>query len=299
LASVASTDTVNPHRQSIDKHTCDSCHHSPDFDNPDKLCSSCHRCKEKEDASSCLNCHEHHGSAEVVGLLKKEWVRVEIAEWSQTFHDPQVDCLACHRSIPENKEELDLKFNGDINRLCHECHAQITCQHPVGITVPDYMKIPEGLSLDSKKRITCITCHRPECYGDSSVSLVGFSRMEGVQTNKICYQCHKPLVKNPHIEVFLQQNCPNCHGFVQPGGGEYAVFANSRLFCLLCHPERPHPARNDHRWIPSSGKGRIIKNVQLDSFGRITCTSCHNPHANPRFSCSMNTACEDCHSEYF
>ncbi len=299
LVSVASADTANPHRLSADKTDCDLCHASSNFDRPEKLCFSCHRCLKDEGRSNCLNCHQAHGAADVVLFIKKGWMDLEVSRWSRPFHNRESDCLTCHRSISPNEEGPDLKHGGDISLICGDCHGRGICRHPVGIVVPDDMISPPMLRLDDEKRITCITCHRPECEKDNSISLVGFSRKGGVQTNELCYQCHKPVADNPHIDILKRRNCRDCHGIVPRGAGsvaDYIPSSNARLVCLLCHPERPHPAGYEHLGVLD--KRQV--NMPTDSFGRITCTSCHNPHAGPSLSCRTNEAtCIDCHKEHF
>lgn len=281
---------------------CDPCHKSPDFDNPESLCFSCHHCADIENVSRCLNCHEPHGTSGTIGLLKKKWVVNETARWSSILHRRDDDCLTCHHSRPRNKTSLNLKFAEDINLLCRDCHAQATCGHPVGITIPGYMKKSEGLNLDNNKRIICTTCHRLNCQGDGSIAFMGFSRKNGLQTNELCYQCHQPQVKNPHNNVYSRRNCRTCHAFVRQENkleNDYTFLTDPRMVCLRCHPDRPHPAGDDHRHVFPLKEKLVMKNFHLDSFGRITCTSCHRPHTNPRLFCITNVSCIDCHRKYF
>lgn len=302
LVSVASALTADPHRSKSDERSCNICHDSPDFSRPDKLCISCHQCGKFED-SDCLDCHEIHGRADVVLFMRKGRVEKEVTRRSQSPHNRKGDCLACHRNEPKEEEDPWLNYEGDINLICGDCHGHKTCQHPVGVGVPDYMKTEHGLLLDDEKRITCITCHLPECRKDGTISLAGFSRTRTLQTNELCYRCHKPVAGNPHQNIARRRNCRDCHSKVPQRSGQIpgrTLFAGSRLVCLLCHPERPHPANVDHRREFAHVEIQRKRNFRIDSLGRITCISCHDPHSDPRLSCKTNAAyCIDCHGKYF
>jgi len=284
----------NPHRHSQD---CGLCHDSPDFGNPRRMCFSCHRCSRSGDMSFCLECHEHHWTSDIIMLLKKKWAHAEVAKYSvnaKAIHTNNADCQECHRGSPETARNLI----SSVNIICRKCHAEINCQHPVGIAITVYMNTKNKLSLDSENKINCVTCHRINCKDDHCISIPGFSRRNGLQTNEMCYTCHEHINGNPHEHTAQQRNCQLCHSSLQKGRG-FDKTLDSKLLCLLCHPERPHPAQKSHKGVFPFKKRAKMKDLRLDSSGRMTCFSCHNPHGNKRPFYAEGPSCAECHTKYF
>ena len=92
--------------------------------------------------------------------------------------------------------------------LCHECHSEESLgrSHPVNITPPDDMYVPEDLHLDQYMNITCATCHQPheEAYtrlkpadyvspikGTSDLVYPSFYLRRTNIQNALCYACHE------------------------------------------------------------------------------------------------------------
>ena len=118
-------------------------------------------------------------------------------------------CKDCHLGEPVFGETdyRDLSFTDDIVTLCHRCHSEESLgrSHPVNITPPDDMRIPEDLHLDEYLNMTCATCHQPhdEPYTKLKpadyVSPVDrrtdqlyrsyFLRRTNIK-NALCYACH-------------------------------------------------------------------------------------------------------------
>ena len=75
-------------------------------------------------------------------------------------------------------------------------------------------------------------------------------------------------------------SCKFCHDTLINPKDEKArrvsFIANPRLLCLRCHPNdlNSHPV-GDHMKKPKWPVPAVFK---LDARGRITCTTCHNPH---------------------
>jgi len=118
-------------------------------------------------------------------------------------------CQDCHLGKPVFGETdyRDLRFTADIVTLCHRCHSEdfLGRSHPVNVTPPDDMIIPEDLHLDEYLTMTCATCHQP--HGDpysklkpadyvSPISGTSdllyrsyYLRRTNIQ-NALCYACH-------------------------------------------------------------------------------------------------------------
>ena len=61
--------------------------------------------------------------------------------------------------------------------------------------------------------------------------------------------------------------------------GRVSFISNTRLICLRCHAQENHPMGVNHMVPP---KGEVPEPFRLDGRGRVTCTTCHNPHIDAK-----------------
>lgn len=133
------------------------------------------------------------------------------------------NCLICHRNVPDIKKEKSiddvlLRFEGDINDLCYDCHP--VAKHPgredigaamSGMEAPDHLVVPSKIVQMNRRlamkdvptliplepktgKVLCVSCHNPHERGvlsgradwgaDSFMRL----RSEGLD---ICQYCHR------------------------------------------------------------------------------------------------------------
>lgn len=96
-------------------------------------------------------------------------------------------CVVCHVSPPVEGSvpgrENNLRFGGDIVKLCSDCHEGYKHMHPVKIAVAPDMKSPEDLPLDRDGKITCITCH-------DVMEAQGVHRRRRMVGRSLCLNCH-------------------------------------------------------------------------------------------------------------
>lgn len=103
-----------------------------------------------------------------------------------------VHCLDCHKSLPFKGRAL--VFYDDIYKKCLSCHriyhgTESGFDHP-SRKVPS-MPVPADMPLDSKGRMTCITCHtfHSGYYGKANKPAGSYLRRQKGRT--LCYSCHR------------------------------------------------------------------------------------------------------------
>ena len=231
----------------------------------------------------------------------------------QSDLDPKTDihfngryCLECHEKIPITRRESRLRYEGDFQILCR-CHykkEQIHV-HPVSASPTSNVQIPAGYPLEDGK-LTCLTCHNIyiQCQDNQTEKLLlkGQDFLRGSPyENKldICFKCHdKERYRryNPHRQLaadgkIIEKQCLYCHTNVpdvnKSTQEEVKLIGTYGALCMGCHFQAAkQPLHVRHIRKPSA---RVIKRMQqmqeelkivlpLDSDGKITCVTCHNPH---------------------
>ncbi len=181
--------------------------------------------------------------------------------------------------------------------------------HPVGVRVPEAMKLPKDMKTDDRGRLTCDTCHGIENLEDRRREDIDEIRrrhadkfLRGGPWKKLddfCFQCHdhKPYERlNIHAQLDDQgkpreENCKYCHRKVPdrehpPAREDLALRLPVDRICLGCHLKTPHLNALEHSRKPgdeilerlreTEKKEKLI--LPLDDKGRVTCVTCHSPH---------------------
>ena len=226
-------------------------------------------------------------------------------------------CRACHASKP-NFQRNTFKFDGDIIRLCKDCHPSISSEkavHAVGMVPSKKVKsrIPENYPLSKEGTVDCLTCHelpyqclKKEYHRRKSNP---YFLKEGAfkDATAICYNCHlKALIDfqnlNPHEQIndegeYLPNKCHYCHNTLPDPKTDEGI--NSVTFvvdelkdlCQRCHKDRPHPGGH---WInfdhlvtpPPKNRFYMLQTEKREGIvlplepgtNKIFCCTCHNPH---------------------
>lgn len=250
----------------------------------------------------------------------------------------KLSCGTCHEGGP-TEEHPALKNKKNPSDICKKCHRYGTDgdHHP---SDPDSQPVTGKTSvLDPgfplvNGKMECLTCHQmhseKEHYSGSQYFLRG-----GPYSGRrdICFKCHKKDSLgglNPHEQMIGENKdlnrfiCLVCH-LVTPDPKvdtfKTVKFRASVAFlCWRCHPPMPQEFMDKHflkkpkdgtyqEMIRGEVKHRII--MPLDSKGRVTCSTCHNPHqpgvmvrewakkgegARKRLRVSGEEICTACHS---
>ena len=212
-------------------------------------------------------------------------------------------CAHCHISIPKKGRGAALKNRGNPNILC-QCHVNTerSYWHPVDINPAKsrQVKVPAELPL-LNGRISCITCH--DLYQQCRKRKIRTDTLRGApfaSRSDFCFRCHDksayaPL--DPHNQTdkkgnILADSCLYCH--LEPPTDRASLEALSfigklDLLCQRCHMiSGSHSGNVKHygqtpkpktllRMKAMEAKHQII--LPLDEVGRVTCVTCHNPHA--------------------
>ncbi len=307
----------NPHlTQGESKRKCLFCHSvEPEFTDTEKsvsfkvgiftLCDFCHNVVKKNHPMNvdetisppvelprdsngnitCATCHNPHGTTETVHYLRSEFVISLEEEKFINPHFSKSHCTACHINTPndnDNKETIskNFKYKGNFIALCNSCHGASANIHPVDVTPPPTMKVPDDLPLNSEGKVTCITCHDAG-FSNRNIKYLIRGGDKFTEINELCFRCHNRedfKKRNPHVKMKEERKCMFCH-IVPPVEGEdtaetVKIKGSIRLLCIRCHSDRSHPGNFKH-WIRPSMV--IPKQFPLDD-GSITCSTCHDPH---------------------
>ena len=214
-------------------------------------------------------------------------------------------CKECHEKIPEKGKNKFLKYDGNFTQLCW-CHGYEPGSyiHPVDVVPSEEKKskIPEDLPLKDGK-IYCGTCHDiyMQCQDNPEMKQWNKRFLRGApysHRTDLCFYCHdekKYKMLDPHDQLnangdSIVEKCLYCH--IEKPDEVHATFkdvklvGNLEILCQRCHGERSHPAGKNHLRKPSEMTLAVMKQeaekfnivLPLDYDGKITCSTCHNPH---------------------
>lgn len=315
---------INPHNAGAESGKCRTCHVGKPGEtggsgavkiqeNIGAICDFCHNVREKahpanvddlkrlpeglprgkDGEAMCGTCHDPHGTADTIHFLRKTYVEVlERGRYANPHGKSNyASCQGCHLEVRTKKEEMraNLRYAGDDMRICHSCHGAMDACHPVLINLPDTMKPGKDLPLTADGKIKCLTCHDPMA-GEAGVAVR--RKEKGEPWNALCFRCHDKAdlsSRNPHATMSDRDTCRFCHDTMtdptNEEAGRVSFISNTRLICLRCHAQENHPMGANHMVSP---KGEVPEPFKLDGWGRITCTTCHNPHIDVKGSDGRN-----------
>jgi hypothetical protein len=251
----------NPHRTSESKNRCSFCHMStPRGKTPSQIKRFCDFCHSKQVHKTtrdylqkdCFECHVSHGTADAVYHLRKDFVLAQPPEVDP--HKNNVFCHKCHKNQPGKEKPVNFLYGGNFTVLCTSCHWSKNFMHPVEVTIPPRLQMPETLPLSAEKKITCNTCH--DSCAEHQVKKPGLIRRqpEYKSRNDMCFECHKRkryAKTNPHNEQYNTEKCIYCHDHdvrlsYRTLGKKKVLKATEYLLCLRCHAVRNPPKFNSH-----------------------------------------------------
>jgi predicted CXXCH cytochrome family protein len=272
---------------------------------------------------TCVSCHNPHGGTGEEKFIRKEFVALALQSPRVRPHFMKAFCEACHTVRPkfpkgdpnaQKLAEIPLR-SADMNELCNRCHESGLSKanaHPILKVAGKYVeRIPKDWPLQDGG-LTCMTCHT----GGDSPTLdpqnPTFLRGAPYETrNTMCWTCHKQAefrATNPHTDINKGEGCTFCHS-TKPNRDRSVDLEAMKfkgdivLLCIRCHDATPHPANHDHTGVPDpeiveKNNIKIPKAFPRDRIGRITCATCHNPHAGgeQRGVAVGMEICSSCHN---
>lgn len=252
----------------------------------------------------------------------------------QALDQYHTDCVMCHRtSTPAYDEAAAVATDLDMSAVCMDCHHYSQNHHPVAF-VPDR-------DIDSRfplfdGEVKCLTCH--EAHGMNRLSNPKLLRGAPYSNRReMCARCHTidmDLNFNPHVmtkpdgtilEINNEPVCLVCHASVpdQKASRIRVTFrADVAFICWRCHPPMPGSFFAAHFQVkPRTQTLAFMKQhsreqdvlLPLLNRGRITCSTCHNPHqagiirkssaavgadSHKKLRLSREQLCTGCHQNY-
>ena len=181
------------------------------------------------------------------------------------------------------------------NETCIKCHRESAAGFADTVHGRLLMKHPRS----STERLGCESCHGPaeahaESKGERSDGMVIFRKRGPVSMadqNAMCLQCHQKTARlywegGPHDSRDV--GCVSCHTIMKNVSDRRQLAQPDEIAtCGQCHTQRrAQTMRSSHMPLRE---------------GKMTCSSCHNPHGSPTPGLlkanSINDSCYACHAE--
>jgi predicted CXXCH cytochrome family protein len=216
------------------------------------------------------------------------------------YTNPHTVCRTCHTSDKSRAGEEFIKPGADPSSTCLDCHDYKENHHPVDFVPDGSLSIPFPLF---EGKIGCLTCHEmhggPEKEGTSKLLRGG----PYPDRRTICFRCHsgeryaaidphKMLDEGKKVRTVNDKPvCLFCHSIMPDPAKDVTDVVKFRadvgFLCWRCHPPMPNQALNAHFLITPTAKTLAVMHqteetnlviLPMVPRGRITCSTCHNPH---------------------
>ena len=295
---------------------CQDCHGGEDWEGweysihaeEEVACSDCHTLMERvsetghlagaTEAETCDTCH-------TIGDLPREFHQ-------RVGNEGQVACSSCHLPhgyVPDAELIASPGFVGDA--ACIECHEVLEpgfaskYDHTMHARVLNEVNAPDAASENG-----CESCHGA---GEGHVRAGGGRGVGGLvpfhletpeaitASNGSCLECHQGgdrayWAAGEHDAGNVA--CTSCHAVMAPISEKNLLRAKTEVeTCSTCHQiQHSRIYRNAHMPLrPGDFQ------VSTASDGKMTCSSCHQPHGSVTESLiahiSVNDQCLSCHAE--
>lgn len=219
---------------------------------------------------------------------------------ASTYHNPHAACESCHATEKPQPGTALFRPGTDPSSLCDDCHQYRQNHHPVDF-------VPVRLSVTKfplyNGQVKCLTCH--EIHGGADHEGTPRLLRGGPYADRrtICFSCHyreEYANINPHImltdsgevrEVNGKPVCLLCHSKKPDPAVDWTEDVRFRadiaFLCWRCHPPMPGIFFDQHFLVTPKketlqnireAEERLIVTLPLVPRGRITCSTCHNPH---------------------
>ena len=180
--------------------------------------------------------------------------------------------------------------------VCKACHAEAFQKFEGTKMGRLFLKHPRNMN----EQLACESCHGPgqkhvEAGGGKGVGgMITFAKNDPTpvaRRNETCTTCHN---RGPHLfwkgsaHEVRDVACTNCHKLMEPVPARAQLAKATEIeTCGTCHiQKRAQQMRSSHMPLRE---------------GKMTCTSCHNPHGTATQALlkepTLNDTCFTCHAE--
>jgi predicted CXXCH cytochrome family protein len=216
------------------------------------------------------------------------------------YKNPHTLCVMCHGTKKPQAGPALFAPGADPSSSCLGCHDYQENHHPVDFVPANASRFPFPIY---EGRVRCLTCH--EIHGGPGKTGTPKLLRGGPYKDRreICFRCHSQeryTAINPHImleegskyrTVNGKPVCLLCHSIMPDPSKDYTENVRFRadvgFLCWRCHPPMPDPFFSTHFMVKPSeqilnsmrqAEARDTVVLPLVPRGRITCSTCHNPH---------------------
>lgn len=217
-------------------------------------------------------------------------------------------CVFCHRSSDPQASGTLQPFTDDVDpsSFCLDCHHYETGHHPINI-VPgkEYSKSSMQSFPLFDGQIRCLTCHQAHADSGQQRFDAPFKLLRGgpyADVRVQCFLCHyeeRYAEINPHVmltpnntvrNIKGQPVCLVCHSEKPDPSGDPADVrfkAGVAFLCWRCHASMMGTFMGKHfdvnpkrATMEALERTEILQAIDLplSRDGRLTCSTCHNPH---------------------
>jgi predicted CXXCH cytochrome family protein len=219
---------------------------------------------------------------------------------SSAYQHAGTSCVACHGIEKPPVGGAVFASGGDVSGSCLECHDYKENHHPVDFVPAESARMPFPLFAN---QVRCLTCH--EIHGGLGKKGTKNLLRNGPYQDRqeICFRCHSREAYasiNPHKmlddqhrvrEVNGKSVCLICHSKIPDPAKDYTEDVRFRadvgFLCWRCHPPMPGEFFRVHFLVTppartldnmNRAQERLYVILPIVPRGRITCSTCHNPH---------------------
>lgn len=240
-------------------------------------------------------------------------------------------CESCHSTKAPQPGAASFALGLEPSSLCIHCHNYTENHHPVDFVPASSMNASMPLFDGKVKCLTCHEIHGGPAHAGTKNLLRGGPYLDRRES---CFQCHDQSAYeaiNPHEmldklgnirQVNGQPVCLVCHSKKPDPAvdrtNDVRFRADVGFLCWRCHPPMPGDFFDDHFLVTPvaetlqfmvESEARLQVILPLVPRGRITCSTCHNPHqegvmqhagaakgADATFKLRLLPNCQACHS---
>ncbi len=238
--SLAGTAHGSSYFETIEGHTCESCHGAggQHADDPEANSMRVTDMTPEEQSATCQGCHS--GRSQFF--------------WSGGEHEARgLSCLSCH-AVHEPKSVTAQLKEATTSEQCFSCHKNVRAE---------MWKRSHHPMREDENKIGCNDCHNP--HGSTTTAM-----LHEASVNEQCYTCHAEK-RGPYLWEHppVREDCLACHN---SHGSNHTKLKKTEVpyLCQRCHSNTRHPGTLYDGSSVIGGEGESNRAINR------SCLNCHN-----------------------